>query len=228
MNDQVFFKSYIGLSIISLISILIGYEAAAELAKPFLTFLLLLGVYYIQPFITKKFLLKALSFSFCANIILLFSNGKELFFISGLIAFFVAHIMYIWLFNKELINKTRKNSAKFWVEVTIMICYLVAMLIIFLPIRENMRIPVFIYTLTNAILLLFTLKGFQIWEKPAGYYILIGAIILVMSDTAMLFDRFYSSFLLSNFYITAGFLISQYLIIFGILKLNQKKQHFLY
>lgn len=208
--------------------VLIGREAIAELAKPFLTFLLLLGVYFIKPFITKQKLLKALIFSWCATIILLFSNKNELFFISGLIAFFIAHIMYILLFNKELINKTRKNSAMFWVEVTFVIIYLLTMLIIFLPIYENLRIAVFIYTLVNAVLLLFTLKGFQIWEKPAAYYILIGAIILVISDTAMLFETFYTPFLLSNFYISAGFLISQYLIVFGILKLNQKKQHFLY
>jgi uncharacterized membrane protein YhhN len=72
-------------------------------------------------------------------------------------------------------------------------------------------------------MLLFAFKGFLMWKKPANWYILIGAVLFVSSDSLVAFNKFYHPLVLSSFIIMITYLIAQYLIVSGILKLNQKK-----
>ena len=97
------------------------------------------------------------------------------------------------------------------------------MMLILLPSLGDLKIPVFVYALTISIMLLFALKGFMNWHKPASIYILIGAIIFVASDSLLAFDKFYAPLQYSSFLIMTTYLLAQYLIVIGILKLNKKK-----
>lgn len=215
--------SYLGLSIVYLTLLLIGQESIAWFMKPVLIPLLILGVYNSGSFPSKKFLLIALTFSWIGDIILLFSERDELFFIAGLIAFLISHIVYILLFNKQLIYKNRKNKAVFWIGVTSIIMYLVVMISILLPSLGDLTIPVFVYALVISTMLLFAFKGFLNWQEPGNWYILIGAIAFVSSDSLLAFNKFYSPIVMSSVLIMTTYLIAQYLIVVGILKLNKKK-----
>ena len=111
----------------------------------------------------------------------------------------------------------------FWIGVTAIAFYLIVMMLLLLPSLGDLKIPVFIYALTISIMLLFALKGFLNWHKPANIHILIGAIIFVASDSILAFDKFYASIQYSSFLIMATYLTAQYLIVTGILELNKKK-----
>lgn len=92
-----------------------------------------------------------------------------------------------------------------------------------MPNLGELLLPVFVYAMTISIMLLFALKGFLNWHKPANTYILIGAIIFVASDSILAFDKFYAAIQYSTFLIMSTYLTAQYLIVIGILKLNKKK-----
>jgi uncharacterized membrane protein YhhN len=92
-----------------------------------------------------------------------------------------------------------------------------------LPSLGDLTILVFVYALVISIMLLFAFKGFLMWKTPANWYILIGAVIFVGSDSILIFDKFYKSLVLNSFLIMLTYLVAQYLIVAGILKLNQKK-----
>jgi uncharacterized membrane protein YhhN len=141
----------------------------------------------------------------------------------GLIAFLISHIVYILLFNKQLKYKNRKNKAIFWIGVTCIIVYLFTMISILLPSLGDLTIPVFVYALVISTMLLFALKGFLNWEEPGNWYILIGAIAFISSDSILAFNKFYAPIVLSSFLIMITYLLAQYLIVVGILKLNKKK-----
>jgi uncharacterized membrane protein YhhN len=177
----------------------------------------------LEHFSSKKFLIAALTFSWIGDIILLFTDKGELYFIFGLVAFLISHLIYILLFNKQIKPRNNKNKAVFWVGVTAIILYLMVMLSVLLPNLGDLKIPVFVYAMVISTMLLFAFKGFLIWHKPANWYILIGAIIFVCSDSILAFDKFYSPIVMSSFFIMVTYLIAQYLIVAGILKLNQKK-----
>ncbi|EIA08375.1 lysoplasmalogenase [Flavobacterium frigoris] len=223
MKNELLLKSYLGISLFYLLIILLGQEEIAWFLKPFLIPFLLLAVFFSGSFPSKKFLLTALTFSWIGDIILLFADRDELFFIVGLIAFLISHIVYILLFNKQLKYKNRKNKAVFWIGVTVIIVYLFVMISILLPTLGDLTLPVFVYALVISTMLLFALKGFLNWEKSGSWYILIGAIAFVSSDSILAFNKFYSSIVMSSFLIMVTYLIAQYLIVVGILKLNQKK-----
>jgi uncharacterized membrane protein YhhN len=225
MKNPFFIKSYIGLSVLYLLVVFLGQEQVAWFIKPFLILFLMLAVFFYGNFPSKKFLLTALTFSWIGDVILLFAHRNKIYFISGLIAFLISHAAYIITFNKQLKIRNRKSKAVFWIGVTVIIVYLMTMLAILLPSLGDLKIPVFVYALVISTMLLFAFKGFLVWEEPANWYILLGAIIFVSSDSILAFDKFYigASITQASFLIMLTYLGAQYLIVKGILRLNQKK-----
>jgi hypothetical protein len=63
-------------------------------------------------------------------------------------------------------------------------------------------------------------KGFLIWKTPANWYILVGAIIFVSSDSILAFNKFYN-LLYCLLLIMITYLVAQYLIVSGILKIKK-------
>ena len=155
----------------------------------------------------------------------MFSTKGELYFIGGLVAFLFSHIFYIIVFNKQLKVYLRKSKFIYWIGITVIIIYLAAIMLLLLPNLGELMLPVFGYALIISIMLLFALKGFLNWQKPANSYILIGAIIFVASDSILALNKFYATLQYSTFLIMLTYLTAQYLIVIGVLKLNKIKQH---
>jgi uncharacterized membrane protein YhhN len=223
MKGNLLLKSFIGFSAIYLFIILSGREDIAWFMKPFLIPFLLLTVYFQESFPSKNILLAALTFSWIGDIILLYADKAEIYFILGLIAFLISHLVYIVLFNKQLKITRRKNKAIYWIGTTSIIVYLLVMLAVLFPKLGELKIPVFVYAMVISTMLLFAFKGYFIWEEPANNYILFGALFFVSSDSILAFNKFYEPVMWGSFFIMATYLLAQYLIVIGILKLNQKK-----
>jgi uncharacterized membrane protein YhhN len=223
MKNALLFKSYLIVSGVYLLIILLGHEDIAWYIKPFLIPFLILTVYFNRDFTSKKYLLTALIFSWFGDIILLLSDRDERYFIAGLVAFLLSHLAYILLFNKQIKLKNTKSKAVFWIGVTSIIAYLIIMMAMLLPTLDDLIIPVFVYALVISTMLLFAFKGFLIWDTPANWFILIGAIVFVSSDSILAFNKFYQPVAWSSFLIMITYLAAQYLIVIGILKLNKKK-----
>jgi uncharacterized membrane protein YhhN len=228
MKNTLLFRSYLIVSGVYLLIILLGHEDIAWYIKPFLIPFLILTVYFHRDFTSKKYLLTALIFSWFGDIILLFSDRDERYFIAGLVAFLLSHLAYILLFNKQIKLKNTKSKAVFWIGVTSIIAYLIIMMGMLLPTLDDLIIPVFVYALVISTMLLFAFKGFLIWDTPANWFILIGAIVFVSSDSILAFNKFYQPVAWSSFLIMITYLAAQYLIVIGILKLNKKNSRLLY
>lgn len=222
MKNKKLLTAYLTVGLIYIGILLFNQDEIAWFLKPVLLPFLILGVFFSGSFPSKKLLLVALSFSWIGDIILLFAERDELFFIAGLIAFLISHIVYILLFNKQLKYKNRKNKAVFWIGVTSIIMYLIVMVSILLPRLGDLTMPVFVYALVISTMLLFAFKGFLTWEEPGNWFVLIGAIAFVSSDSILAFNKFYAPIVMSSFLIMVTYLIAQYLIVVGILKLNKK------
>ena len=225
MKSKYIVNSFIGFSVIYLALIVIGREDITWFLKPFLLPFLIVAVYFHQRFLSKNTLLIALTLSWIGDIILLFADKGELYFIGGLVAFLFSHIFYIVLFNKQLKMYLKKSRTIYWMGITTIISYLLIMMGVLMPHLGDLLLPVFVYAMTISIMLLFALKGFLNWQKPANVYIFIGAIIFVASDSILAFDKFYAAVQYNSFLIMSTYLGAQYLIVKGILKLNEKKLH---
>ena len=223
MRSTLSFKAYIAISFAYLLLIIMGREDISWFIKPFLIPFLFLAVYSCGDFPSKKFLLTALVFSWIGDVVLLFSDKGEVYFIIGLVSFLLSHIAYIILFSKQLRIYSNRNKAIFWVGITAIIVYLMVMLAILLPRLGDLKIPVIVYAIVLSTMLLFAFKGYLKWNSPANIYILLGAVVFVSSDSILALNKFYEPLKFSSLLIMSTYITAQYLIVVGILKLNKKK-----
>ena len=222
MKSNTILKIFIGFCLVYLLILLLGEDEIAWFLKPFLLPFLLLAVHFYKKFGTKNILLAALTMSWIGDIILLFANKGELYFIAVLIAFLISHVCYIILFSKQLKLHLKKSKFFYWVGITAITLYLMVMMLVLLPSLGDLKIPVFVYALTISIMLLFAFKGYLNWHRPSNIHILIGAIVFVASDSILAFDKFYAPIQHSTLLIMTTYLIAQFLIVVGILELNKK------
>jgi uncharacterized membrane protein YhhN len=222
MQSSLLLKTYIGFTIIYLGIQFLNLGGFDIYMKPILLPILMAAVLVSENFSTKKILLTALTFSWIGDIILLFTDRGELYFIFGLVAFLISHLVYIALFSKQQNTRTNDNKALFWIGILAIIAYFVFMIDTLFPKLGPLKIPVLVYAVVITTMLFFAFKGSLKWAIPANNYILIGAIVFVSSDSILAFNKFYATIANASFFIMATYCLAQYLIVAGILKLNSK------
>ncbi|MCL9808918.1 lysoplasmalogenase [Flavobacterium luminosum] len=212
---------FVAISLFYLLLIIIKKEEIAWFFKPLLLPGLILATNESLEFPTKKWLLFALVFSWLGDVILMFSPYHELFFVFGLVAFLIAHLLYIVLFTKQ---STVKSPKLFWFIIGILLVsgYLYAMLTLLLPSVGGLLIPVSVYAFVISFMLIMAIRGYLTWKAPLNLLILNGAVAFIVSDSLLAIDKFYAPLPNSSLLIMATYLIAQYLICFGIQRLNQR------
>ncbi len=216
-----YLKIFAGISVFYLILLFIGQDEIAWYLKPILLPFLILETYSSENFKTKNLLLSALFFSWIGDIILMFADKGELYFIFGLVSFLIAHIIFILLFTKQEKENTTTNKL-FWVGLIIVGIYLFGMLSLLYPSLGDLKIPVTVYAITISTMLLMAIKGYFNWSKPNNLTVLLGALIFVSSDSILAINKFHSELPKSGFLIMITYIVAQFLITKGILSLNRK------
>ena len=217
MNN--YLKCYIIISVIYLLLLLLGYENIAWFLKPALVLALLFSVYNTLHFKTKNWLISALFFSWIGDIVLLFSDQNELYFIFGLLFFLVAHLLLIVLFIKQ--QFIPKNTIYFRLGLLLVMMYLVGFLYVLIPKLGDLKFPVTIYAVTIGIMLIQAIKGCVTWQNKNKKLVLLGAIFFVISDSLLALNKFYCTLPNAAFFIMITYILAQFLITTGIIKLNQ-------
>jgi uncharacterized membrane protein YhhN len=212
---------FIAISLFYLLLIVLKKEEIAWFLKPLLLPGLILATNESPEFPTKKWFLLALVFSWLGDVILMFSPYHELYFIFGLVAFLIAHLLYIFLFAKQSTVKS-PNRYVFIIGILLVSGYLYAMLTLLLPSVGGLLIPVSVYAFVISLMLIMAIRGSLTWQSPINLLILNGAVAFIVSDSLLAIDKFYVSLPNSSLLIMATYLIAQYLICFGILRLNQR------
>jgi uncharacterized membrane protein YhhN len=226
MNSKRLFRAFIIFGILYSILLLTGNTTLTWYLKPFLLPFLFCAVVKSDPFETKKWLLAALFFSWIGDCILLFADKDELYFIFGLIAFLIAHILFIVLFSKQKSAHKSYKKTVFWVGVFGVTLYLATLLWVLLPSLGDLKFPVIAYAVTITIMLKKALKGTFDWNRNSKYLVFVGAIFFILSDSILALDKFHSPIKSASYSIMITYLIAQYCITKGIVELNKKdKEH---
>jgi len=223
MKNATFFKIYIAFSVLYLIVLFLGYQNLDLFLKPVLIPLLGFGVYFHPRFPFRNNLLAGLFFSWIGDIILLFADIGEIYFIMALVAFLIAHLAYCALFNKQNTGEMHLNKIVFGIGSIIIALYFIGMVCFLMPNLGTLKIPVIVYACVISIMLLFAFNGYLIWKKRAALLILLGALVFVLSDSILAINKFSKPIEKSSFFIMLTYLVAQYLIVIGVLKLNPKK-----
>lgn len=188
-----------------------GFIAKA-LIIPVLILLLLVN---LNPLTNRLhgFMIAGLLFSWAGDIILEFSGSNANMFIPGLVCFLLAHIMYLTAF----ITTPGKNSIignRILLLLPVILYGVVLVLYLYSDLKE-MKLPVIMY----AIIILFMLAGainrIDKVKKKSFLLVLSGAILFVISDSAIAINKFSYKFEYSGIVIMSTYIVAQYLIVTG-------------
>lgn len=162
---------------------------------------------------TKVITLLALLFSLAGDVLLMFTDISASFFLSGLVAFLLAHIMYIIVFLDK------KNSKKIaLIFITVLLIYAIGIFYLLKDGLGDMLIPVIVYMLVILTMILTsTMRKGNVSNKSYNL-VFIGAIFFVISDSFLAINKFYQPVPLSKIIIMSTYSLAQYLIVLGLLK----------
>jgi uncharacterized membrane protein YhhN len=212
-------------SVISIIYLIIGVICIILLNQPafwpgfmvkalIIPVLIMLFLLNLKPLTNRLhlFMIAGLLFSWAGDIILEFSESNGNMFIPGLICFLLAHIMYLTVF----ISTPGKNSllsSRALLLLPVIVYGLGLVLYLYSDLNE-MKLPVIIYAIVILLMLTGAINRIDKVKKKSYWLVLSGAILFVISDSAIAVNKFsykfeYSGILIMSTYITAQYLITK-------------------
>ncbi|WOD42515.1 lysoplasmalogenase [Hwangdonia lutea] len=162
---------------------------------------------------TKWLTLLALLFSLLGDVFLMFVNASANYFISGLLAFLLAHIMYVLVFLRK-----KKNSKKVLPFTALLLIYAATLFYFLKAGLGDLLIPVIVYM---GIILLMAITAFLRQgnvTKNSFILVFLGALFFITSDSLLALNKFYEPLPFSNISIMLTYSIAQLFIVFGLLK----------
>jgi uncharacterized membrane protein YhhN len=165
---------------------------------------------------TKTITLLALLFSLAGDVLLMFTDKSASFFLSGLVAFLLAHIMYIKVFFDK---KNLKQTSLIFIIV--LLIYAIGIFYLLKDGLGDMLIPVIVYMIVILSMVFIASMRKDNVSNQSYNLVFLGAIFFVLSDSFLAINKFYQPIPLSKIIIMSTYSIAQYLIILGLLKQNQ-------
>jgi len=181
-------------------------ETMKTIAKPML--LTLLALVYLASVKQPIFwYVLGMFFSFVGDVLLMFEGAK--FFMFGLSAFLLAHVMYIKVtssfLQRDLTVKIISSSLPFVIFFGILL-YLIY------PNLEGMLIPVVIYGITISTFGSVALLNYRGEKSTENLWLCIGAILFVLSDSLIALNKFYEPNEIYGVAIMITYILAQFLI----------------
>jgi uncharacterized membrane protein YhhN len=160
----------------------------------------------------KKWIIGALFFSWIGDIVLMFQEKDKLYFLLGLSSFLLAHVCYIIFFHLVRIREGIKSNVWF---LLLIVTYYALLISILSPSLGDMKLPVRIYGIVISFMLMLALHMLFLKHRTAGLWMLAGALLFVISDSALALNKFYNPFPYSGATIMLTYGLAQLFIING-------------
>jgi len=211
--------AYFLFGVLFILTTLLGSDTLAFLLKTLLIPCLI--IFFLtaksKPIkVEDKFIIAALIFSWLGDILLQFKNGGDLFFLLGLIAFLITHIFYTIVFFGTSGESTFLKSKK--LLILIIILYGSLTIYTILPGLGNMQIPVILYGIIITGMVIAALSRFGKVNDASYLLVFLGALLFLISDSLIAFNKFKRAFPYSEVLIMGTYLAGQFMIILGIIK----------
>lgn len=209
---------FIAAFLADLFAVYTNNETIRYVTKPLLMPLLI--IYFVsatKSFITslKKWIILALLFSCAGDVLLMFESKNSNFFIFGLSAFLIAHILYIILFDQVRIREKIKQSLFPLLPIAV---YYILLITLLQPTLGKMQKPVAVYGIIISIMLSFAIDLWRMKYRSVSFYIILGALLFITSDSLLAINKFYKSFEYAGIAIMSTYGIAQLLITLGVVR----------
>lgn len=159
-----------------------------------------------------KWVLFAMLFSMAGDVLLLFVNKNELFFLLGLSSFLLAHIFYILFFHQ--VKAKEGVRSKLW-PLAVVAVYYAGLIYLLAPHLKDMKLPVVVYGIFISFMFMLAIHMLFIKNKMAGKWMMTGALFFVISDSTLAIDKFYQPFGAAGIIIILTYGAAQFFIVKG-------------
>jgi len=228
MNARLFLHLYTVACMVDIYSRASGQDSWEMWVKPLLMPLLMAWFFFSAPVRSalERWTLAALAFSWGGDVFLLFADRSDSWFIAGLSSFLLGHLCYIQAFRQgpllpavtpfgeQAPERGLKSIAWTALPVLAFAGFLIKTI---WPGLGEMALPVSIYALVIASMAIAALNRYR--KVPAGSFgmVLAGALIFVLSDSTIAWNKFYQPFDAAGIVIMVTYLTAQLLIVAGVL-----------
>jgi len=215
MKKSIWISLFVVVFLPDLFAVYTNNETLRYITKPLLMPLLVL--FFIFNTISfssslKKWIVIALLFSWLGDILLMFESANSNFFIFGLIAFLLAHIFYIVLFDQVRLREKFKQSLFPLLPIAV---YYILLISLLQPNLGGMQKPVSIYGLVISIMLSFAIDLWKLKDKTTAFLIIFGAVLFITSDSLLAINKFYKQFEYAGIAVMSTYGLAQLLITVG-------------
>lgn len=163
----------------------------------------------------NKLILSGLVLSLFGDFFLLFAGRDVYFFLYGLISFLIAHILYSFAFFRDFKNDPQAPKLYGHLMLFVMGIFSLSYYSWIRDYLNDFRIPVMAYMFVISIMAI--LAGYR-YRRVNGLsfrLIYFGAILFVISDSILAYNKFVEPYPLAGILIMATYMIAQYLITVG-------------
>jgi len=194
MKKTIWITLFLLVLLVNLIAVYSNSESLQFITKPLL--MPLLAIYLLLRTNTNNSNLKgwiflALFFSWAGDIFLLFEERGSNFFLFGLSAFLVAQVFYIVFFHNIRMREYIRGNA---LLLLLVIVYYSVLINVLSPYLGNMKLPVRIYGVVLSFMLMLAMHTMLGKNKKAAFWMTMGAILFVVSDSLLAVNKFFSAF----------------------------------
>jgi uncharacterized membrane protein YhhN len=164
----------------------------------------------------NKLMLAGLLFSWAGDVLLELPEGAAGLFVPGLICFLLAHLMYLSVFFLTSGENFILHRGIFFIIPLVM--YGIGLLYYLYDSLGDMRMPVILYTSVILIMLAGAINRLKKVNRTSYWLILAGAILFVLSDSAIAVDKFGYHFRGSATMVMLTYISAQYLLVTGYIR----------
>jgi uncharacterized membrane protein YhhN len=160
----------------------------------------------------------ALLLSWAGDVLLM--GAGDLFFMLGLAAFLLSHIIYIAVYRQHAIRPSTPQPLANVVFARSAFPVLLAgsgLVVILYPHLGSLRIPVLIYAAVLVVMVLQAIRR-RGRTSPASFrWVVAGALLFMVSDSLLAINRFYTPLSQATFWIMTTYAMAQFCIVRGIM-----------
>jgi uncharacterized membrane protein YhhN len=211
-----FIYSLIG--VLNILSAIIEQPLLRTITKPLLMPMLMLYVFSKTHILYRNKIVFILIFAWLGDLFLLIPGNSPLYFQLGLGSFLIMQIGYIRLFTSQ--NPRGGFVLIQWIAWPIVpvIVYVAFLLTFLMPhIPNALFVPVSLYALALGTMFY---SAFLRTTDSSYFFVLLGALFFVFSDSFLAIAKFYYSFPGNSIMIMGTYIPAQLLLIFGLCKLQ--------
>lgn len=218
-RQTIFILFFLIVSVGDLIAIGISNQQLQSICKP-LILLSLIGYYLASVEVRSMVLIRALFFSWVGDVLLMFSSRAEIFFITGLIAFLISHLLFIQSYRQHR-NSTIGNELLGTQKVRYALPIVLAstgLIVILFNSLGPLQIPVMGYALVLCVMVLTALFRYGRTNSQSFWMTFMGAGLFMISDSMLAINKFLSPIAGAGFMIMLTYIAAQYLIVTGLIR----------